>query len=108
MPVITHVSAGSKSIIITWDQDLSSEVQWYELQYNFTIRECEIRSGNVEVGMIDRFLRKYTLENSTETPIEEDSAYTVFLSAVNFDGTSDTNMSEISTQGASELLYQIY
>lgn len=102
MPVITNVTASSTSITVTWDQNISSDVIWYELQYNFTIRECEIRSNNVEIGIIDGSLRNYTLENSTATPVEEDSAYTIFLSAINFDGTSGTSITEISTQGSSE------
>lgn len=102
MPVITDVTASSTSITITWNQNTSSDVIRYELRYNFTIRECEIRSDNIEVGMINGSLRNYTLENSTETPVEEDSDYTIFLSAINFDGASDSSITEVSTQGSGE------
>ncbi len=68
----------------------------------FTIRGCEIQSDNITIDMIEGSRRNYTLENSATTPVEEDSAYTIFLSASNCDGTSDASTIEISTQGSSE------
>jgi hypothetical protein len=102
MPNITNVMASSTSITITWDQNTSSDVIWYELRYNFTIRGCEIQSDNININMIEESRRNYTLENSAITLVEEDSAYTIFLYAINFDGTSDASTIEISTQGSSE------
>ena len=52
--------------------------------------------------MIEGSLRNYTLENSTATPVEENSTYTIFLSAINSNGASDTSITEASTQGSSE------
>ena len=109
MPNITNVMASSTSITITWDQNTSSDVIWYELQYNFTVRGCEIQESDnyYTINMINGSHRNYTLENSTATPVEEYSAYTIFLSANNFDGASDTSIMEASTQQSSEfnLLY---
>ena len=107
MPNITNVMASSTSITITWDQNTTSDVIWYELRYNFTIRGCEIQSDNYTIDMIEGSRRNYTLENSTTTPVEEYSAYTIFLSANNYDGASDTSIMEVSTQQSSEfnLLY---
>ena len=104
MPNITNVTATSTSITITWNQNTSSDVNWYKLRYNFTIRGCEIQFDDCTIDiMIDGSHRNYTLENSTATPVEEDSAYSIFLSAINFDGASNTNTIEESTQGSSEL-----
>ena len=97
MPVITNISAGTTSITVTWEQNLSSAVFWYELQYNFTIRECESNIGNVGMDVVNGSLRSYTLKKGTETPVEEDSIYTILLTAMNSDGASDTSISEIST-----------
>ena len=107
MPNITNVTASSTSITITWDQNTTSDVIWYEIRYNFIIRGCEIQSDNYTIDMIEGSHRNYTLENSTTTPVEEYSAYTIFLSANNFDGASDTSIMEVLTQQSSEfkLLY---
>ena len=98
MPVITDVSANSTSITINWNQSLSSDVFWYELRYNFTIKECY--SENNASKWINGSLTSYTLRNSSETPVEEDSAYSIFLTAVNSDGRSEASTTEISTLGA--------
>ena len=107
MPNITNVTASSTSITITWDQNTTSDIIWYELRYNFIIRGCEIQSDNYTIDTIEGSRRNYTLEHSTETPVEEYSVYTIFLSANNFDGASDTSIMEASTQESSEfnLLY---
>ena len=103
MPNITNAIASSTSITITWDQNTTSDVIWYELRYNFTIsRGCENQSDNYTIDMIEGSRRNHTLENSTATPVEEDSVYTIFLSANNFDGASDTSILEASTQESSE------
>ena len=78
---------------------MSSALHWYELQYNFTIRACEnyTGEGNKVIN------RSFTLENTSETPVEEDSIYTdsiysILLIAVNLDGRSEASVPEISTQ----------
>ena len=109
MPVITNVSASSTSITINWNQNLSSDVFWYELRYNFTIKECYSENivntwSNEWIDIINGSLTSYTLTNSSETPIEEDSAYDIFLTAVNSDGRSEASTTEISTLGAGMLI----
>ena len=103
MPVITNVSANSTSITINWMQNLSSDVFWYELRYNFTINEC-YSENNEWIDMIDGSLTSYTLRNSSETPVEEDSVYSIFLKAVNSDGRSKASTTQISTLGAGMLI----
>jgi hypothetical protein len=47
--------------------------------------------------VINGHLSNYTLRNSSETPVEEDSVYSIYLVAVNSDGRSEANVTEIST-----------
>ena len=101
MPVITNVLANSTSITINWTQNLSSDVFWYELRYNFTIEECYSENAS---KWINGSLTSYTLKNSSETPVEEDSAYDIFLTAVNSDGRSEASTTQISTLGAGMLI----
>ena len=103
-PTITDISPESSSITITWEQDLSSDVLWYEIQYNFTIRECLDNTWNAwniwNVTINNGSLRNYTLVNSTVTPVEEDSDYFIMLTAVNSDGKSEPTVIETSTSAA--------
>ena len=101
------MSASSDSITITWNQDLSSEVFSYELRYNFTIRGCENYTGEGS-KVINGSLRSYTLRNSSETLVEEDSVYNILLIAMNSDGNSEANISDITTQGASKLISPLF
>ena len=94
-PPIKNVSAGSTNITITWERDLSSAL-WYELQYNFTIRGCENHTGKGNVVISGSF-KNYILMNSSETPVEEDSVYSIIIIAVNSDGRSEASIHEIST-----------
>ena len=82
---------------------MSSALHWYELEYNFTIRDCEnyTSEGN---EVIYGNLTSYTLRNSSETPVEEDGAYNIFLTAVNSDGRSQASTTQISTLGAGMLI----
>ena len=101
--MITDASASSKSISIIWDQDSFSDLFWYELRYNFTIRGCDNYTGEGH-EVINGSLRSYTLENSSETPVEEDSVYNIVLIAVNIDGNSEASIPEISTLGDGMLI----
>ena len=105
VPLIKNVSAGSTSITITWEKDLysTSNLSWYELQYNFTIRECENYTGKGN-EIINGSLSSYTLRKSSETPVEEDSVYSIILRAVNSDGKSEASLPETSTQGDGMLI----
>ena len=111
MPVITNVSVYFTSITFSWEQNLSSDVLSYELRYNFTIRECYSESNTrewIDVFLNNSCLRSYTLENSSETPVEEDSVYSIILIAVNSDGRSEASLKEISTPGAGMLIHMQY
>lgn len=74
------------SISLIWNQPPASvdAVDSYEINYNFTVNECSgsTRSNSFPVTVIvddiDDTARGYTL-----TPVEEDSTYSIHLSALN-------------------------
>ena len=74
------------SISLSWTQPLGADaVQSYQINYSYTINECsrdsvgQIMQGSVNVGNV----RTYNLSNSSQTPVEEDSVYSITVTAVN-------------------------
>ena len=59
----------------------------YEINYLYIIEECESEGGRpfppVTVSVNDGTLRRYTLNNSASTPVDEDSLFRITLTAVN-------------------------
>ena len=58
----------------------------YEINYRYTINECANEEGSfppVTVSVNDGTLRRFTLNNSASTPVEEDSEFQITLTAVN-------------------------
>ena len=59
----------------------------YEITYRYSIEECESEGGrnfpSLTVPVNDGTLRRYTLNNSASTPVEEDSVFQITLTAVN-------------------------
>jgi hypothetical protein len=79
------------SILLTWEQPEGS-VDRYILDYEFSINECSGSEGTfppVRTTIEDGSLRMYTIENSTGTPMEEDSLYSITLRAINAVDTSE-------------------
>jgi hypothetical protein len=76
------------SILLTWEQP-QGLVDSYILDYEFSIKECSGREAPVRATIEDDSLRIYTIENSTNTPVEEDSMYSITLRAVNTVDTSE-------------------
>ena len=111
MPTITDVSSSSStSFTLSWEQDPSGDVATsYKLYYNFIIRECpdKTNSGwNVKIN--NNSHRSFTVMNSTETPVEEDSVYNISIAAVNLAGRKISEFKNLTTQGAGELLCSPY
>ena len=73
------------SITLTWDHPLGSTdtVERYEIYYNFTINQCRAIIGRNNMMQDVGRQRAYTLENSPDTPIEEDSTYFITVTAIN-------------------------
>ena len=83
-PTITNYSFESNSIAIYWEQD--DLAQSYKLQYNFTIRQCADEMATLVTshelsGTMNR--NNYTIHNSADMQVEEDSDYNISLIAVN-------------------------
>ena len=59
----------------------------YEINYHYFIDECESEGGRpfppVTVSVNDGTLRRYTLNDSASTPVEEDSWFQITLTAIN-------------------------
>ena len=88
-PTITNYSIESNSIAIYWEQD--DLAQSYKIQYNFTIRECadEMATLITSHELNETMNRNnYTIRNSADMPVEEDSDYNISLVAVNSDVSS--------------------
>jgi hypothetical protein len=89
-PTITTHSFESDSITIYWEED--DIVESYKIQYNFTIRECAdemarlVTSSSELSEIMER--NSYTIHNSTNMPVEEDSDYNISVIAVNSDVSS--------------------
>ena len=98
-PVLMDVTATSTTIALSWTQSGSS-VDSYTVSYTYTIRRCgsgpvsgseEIRNGNS---------RSFTL-----TDLEEDSDYTITLTAISAAGQLVSNQISITTTIAGSYLY---
>ena len=96
-------SALSTSINLTWDQPRGANaVDYYEINYNFTINECigtdnGYGSGTVMIKFNDSSARSYSITNSASTPVEENSMYDITLTAVNSIERSEGISTETST-----------
>jgi hypothetical protein len=60
---------------------------YYELQYNFTIRECDSEL-NMNTMQVDMTNDTSIVLNDIDNGVEEDSDYNILLSAVNGTGKS--------------------
>ena len=98
----------STSISLTWEQPQRHLVEGYEINYSFTIDECggdEGRIPPVTASISDSSLRSYTILNSSATPVEEDSIYSISLTAINSVGRSEpSNIVMVSTLQAGEFV----
>ena len=84
----TTIYTTPTSITLTWGQpEGANAVEKYEINYCYFIEECEAEGGRtfppVTVSLNDGTLRRYTLNNSDLTSVEEDSVFQITLTAVN-------------------------
>lgn len=63
------------------------------------MNECgsNIRDPQVTVILTNGSQRSYIIENGTNTPVEEDSNYSIFLVAINSEGRSPAAMVFVTT-----------
>ena len=78
----------------------------YEINYSYDVIEC-VRDRDtrpfppVTVTLNNGSLRSYTISNSPTTPVEEDSRYTISITAVNsVGGSGPSNMAFTTTADA--------
>ena len=103
------------SISITWHQAEGDMVDFYEIEYNFSVNAypefCDRRSTDpITVVVSGSTVQSYTFSNSITTPVEEDSNYSISLTAVNSAGRSKPAKVKPSTQQAGTwmLIYEYY
>ena len=73
----------------------------YEINYLYIIEECQLEGGrtfpSVTVSVNDGTLRRYTVNDSALTPVEEDSVFRITLTAVNSVTRSGTSQPAMTT-----------
>ena len=87
-PANLRATATATSITLTWEQpEGANAVDKYEINYQYIVEECEMEGGrtfpSVTVPVSDGTLRRYTVNNSASTPVEEDTMFRIILTAVN-------------------------
>ena len=80
-PTMLTTSPQSISITLTWSQSPGNVVDSYQISYSFTIRGCGVEGGNVST--VTGSSREYTL-----TGLEENSDFTISITAMNGAGSS--------------------
>ena len=104
-PTNLMVSPSSQptSITLTWEQPEGADaVSGYEINYSYDVIEC-LRDGDTRpfppatVFVNNGSLRSYTIMNSRTTPVEEDSQYTISITAVNSVGQSGPSNTVVTT-----------
>ena len=98
-PVLMDATATSTTIALSWTQS-SSSVDSYTVSYTYTIRRCGSGpvSGSEEIS--DGNARSFTL-----TDLEEDSDYTITLTAISAAGQLTSNQISTTTTTAGSNLY---
>ena len=98
VPVLMDATATSTTIALSWTQSGSS-VDSYTVSYNYTIRRCgsDPESGSEEIS--DGNARSFTW-----TDLEEDSDYTITLTAISLTGQLTSNQISTTTNTAGSYL----
>ena len=98
-------------ITLTWEQPQESEagaVEDYEINYSFTVNECrgDERIFQTVTVLLNGSLRSYKIMNSPTTPVEEDSTFSISITAINSVGRSEpSNTIIVITPEAGEPRY---
>ena len=76
------------SISLTWDQPLGADaVNGFKISYTYEVNECRDENplpyASVTVTLNNGSLRGYTIINSSLSLVEEDSVFTISVTAVN-------------------------
>ena len=96
-PVLTEVTSTSTTISLSWEQR-GQPVDRYRVSYSYTIMECRsepVMAGHVEIE--DGNVTSFTL-----TGLEEDSNYTVVLTAIRSNRRAHSDEIHTQTRKAGE------
>ena len=93
-PLILNVVPESTTVNISWSTNLkgSDVIHKYEIQYNYTFRECQNSSNDILNILFVSPSKWHTLTN-----LEEDSDLTISLVAVNPAGSSEETVVNTAT-----------
>ena len=83
-PIELNASIGSTFINITWSRRENDTVHGYELQYEYSINECQNNTGIMTITQISNTDNSHTLED-----LEADSEFNISLIAFNPAGRSE-------------------
>ena len=97
-PVLLNGTATSTTIALSWTQSGSS-VDSYTVSYNYTIRMCGSDPMSRSKDISDGNARSFTL-----TDLEEDSDYTITLTAISTAGQLNSNQISATTDTAGTLM----
>ena len=93
------------SIALAWEYPGGPDVDSFEINYVYIINECALRSPPVSISIANSSQRSYTIVNGPNTPVEEDSEYSITLTAINIVGRSSVNV-QVTTPEAGILTYK--
>ena len=97
-PMIMVRNITATSITLAWDQPGGPDVDSYDIDYNYIIDECgNVRNQAVSVTVSNTSQRSYVL---LDTPVEEDSRYSISITARNSVGRSAPAIVQIITPEA--------
>jgi hypothetical protein len=92
------------SITLSWEHlEGSVDVNGYEINYAYIINECSsnmMSDPQVTVTLSNSSQRNYTINNAPNSPVEEDSEYSISLIAINSVGRSAAAMVRVITPEA--------
>ena len=103
MPSGFTANSRATSISLTWMQPTDDFVDSYEIFYTYNIYQCNGVEGtfpSVTIPISDGAQRSYMITNSPTTPVEEDSMYTIMLTAISNGTRSNPASTQTDTQTA--------
>ena len=101
MPGSFTATSTATSISLSWTQPDS--VDSYEITYSYTINQCDGVEGAfpaITIPISNGTQRSYIITDSPSTPVEEDSMYSITLTASSGGMRSDSATTQTITQTA--------
>jgi hypothetical protein len=99
------------SISLSWMQSPDDSVDSYEITYSYTINQCDGVEGAfppITISISNGTQMSYIIANGPSTPVEEDSMYTIRLTAISGGMSSDSASTQTITLTAGIYSYGLY